>query len=981
MEKIWLLPDVISAFLDELREAGYNLGVEQYVAVQDLVLALVTQGKILEHPKQLRSFLGPIVCSSAVEQDDFQIRFDRWFPVEQTPEDLSKTIPEEAKSFQQALQQITKRSRRLGWGIAAILSVLFLVGVFASPGNLPTDVPVTPPTVSPTVSTPSPSPTSIEPIQEPVPVPLPISPALPVPVPVLIVPDWQITLGLFALLSGLVFLIEQLYWNRWVRLFLERQSTSQVPQLQQISLPSADQVLFPPLVFLHIAQRFRQRVPVPSHRLAIVPTITKTLRNGGWFAPVYGYRQELPEYLLLIDRSSFQDHQARLINEMVKRLEEQAVLITGFYFDSSPQLCFPFGTGTPCSLKEISDRYRQHRLLIFVQADQFFSPITGELEPWVQRLDFWSDRAVLTPKPLEQWAYPELTLAEHLIVLPATPEGLTHLIRNLQDSSAPRLPLERIGSQVSLPKTLHRHPQRWLQRYSPPNDRVQEMLTALHRYLGADGFLWLSACAVFPELHWNITLYLGNVLCGAAGETLLKTVSITDLALLPWFRTGYLPDWLRLKLITALSPAAEAEIRKVLGELLVLKISGSVGEWQLTLAQREPASVLHKLAASLLRIVSRQAPPESPFRDYIFLEFMTRNRSKLALQLPQTWQDLLRLPHSPLIGRRVFMGLGFALVAAALTPLLQNLQRRILVRQPESLPSLPQLTRAFTFQTATVDRSGVVTLRDSEAQEYIEDLGNGLNLRMVAIRGGTFLMGQTEAEKIQLLKEYGEQNYQTYLDEELPRHEVTIPDFFMGIFTVTQAQYQALMGENPSTFRGEDRPVETVSWDESVAFCDRLSTQTGRNYRLPTEAEWEYACRAGTTTPFAFGDMITPELANYDWKSSYNGSPTRSSDPRETQPVGSYPANAWGLYDMHGNVWEWCLDHWHSNYADKPEELKQDGSTAWLSSDESKNRLLRGGSWYSNAKSCRSAYRAHNAPDIRYGSYGFRVVCRASRTL
>ena len=981
MEKIWLLPDVISAFLDELREAGYNLGVEQYVAVQDLVLALVTQGKILEHPKQLRSFLGPIVCSSAVEQDDFQIRFDRWFPVEQTPEDLSKTIPEEAKSFQQALQQITKRSRRLGWGIAAILSVLFLVGVFASPGNLPTDVPVTPPTVSPTVSTPSPSPTSIEPIQEPVPVPLPISPALPVPVPVLIVPDWQITLGLFALLSGLTFSIEQLYWNRWVRLFLERQSTSQVPQLQQISLPSADQVLFPPLVFLHIAQRFRQRVPVPSHRLAIVPTITKTLRNGGWFAPVYGYRQELPEYLLLIDRSSFQDHQARLINEMVKRLEEQAVLITGFYFDSSPQLCFPFGTGTPCSLKEISDRYRQHRLLIFVQADQFFSPITGELEPWVQRLDFWSDRAVLTPKPLEQWAYPELTLAEHLIVLPATPEGLTHLIRNLQDSSAPRLPLERIGSQVSLPKTLHRHPQRWLQRYSPPNDRVQEMLTALHRYLGADGFLWLSACAVFPELHWNITLYLGNVLCGAAGETLLKTVSITDLALLPWFRTGYLPDWLRLKLITALSPAAEAEIRKVLGELLVLKISGSVGEWQLTLAQREPASVLHKLAASLLRIVSRQAPPESPLRDYIFLEFMTRNRSKLALQLPQTWQDLLRLPHSPLIGRRVFMGLGFALVAAALTPLLQNLQRRILVRQPESLPSLPQLTRAFTFQTATVDRSGVVTLRDSEAQEYIEDLGNGLNLRMVAIRGGTFLMGQTEAEKIQLLKEYGEQNYQTYLDEELPRHEVTIPDFFMGIFTVTQAQYQALMGENPSTFRGEDRPVETVSWDESVAFCDRLSTQTGRNYRLPTEAEWEYACRAGTTTPFAFGDMITPELANYDWKSSYNGSPTRSSDPRETQPVGSYPANAWGLYDMHGNVWEWCLDHWHSNYADKPEELKQDGSTAWLSSDESKNRLLRGGSWYSNAKSCRSAYRAHNAPDIRYGSYGFRVVCRASRTL
>jgi formylglycine-generating enzyme required for sulfatase activity len=158
-------------------------------------------------------------------------------------------------------------------------------------------------------------------------------------------------------------------------------------------------------------------------------------------------------------------------------------------------------------------------------------------------------------------------------------------------------------------------------------------------------------------------------------------------------------------------------------------------------------------------------------------------------------------------------------------------------------------------------------------------------------------------------------------------------------------------------------------------FCRRLSNRTGKRYGLPSEAQWEYACRAGTTTPFHFGAMITSELANYDASESYNGSPT--SEPRqETTDVGIFPANEWGLHDMHGNVWEWCEDDWHDNYEGAPE----DGS-AWVESDrKTSNRLLRGGSWGISPEYCRSACRISHSRINRYFNFGFRVSCMPPRT-
>ncbi len=279
----------------------------------------------------------------------------------------------------------------------------------------------------------------------------------------------------------------------------------------------------------------------------------------------------------------------------------------------------------------------------------------------------------------------------------------------------------------------------------------------------------------------------------------------------------------------------------------------------------------------------------------------------------------------------------------------------------------------FQYTTVTLDARGR-EIKDSRptlsARQFVEDLGDSVHLEMVETPGGKFMMGSPENEA---------ERY----DYEGPQHEVTVPPFYIGKFTITQAQWRAIASDTslkierdlepkPSRFEGDDRPVEQVSWEDVKEFCARLVKKTGRAYRLPTEAEWEYACRAGTTTPFAFGETITPEIVNYDGNYPY-AMANKGKYREETVPVGSLgAANAFGLFDMHGNVWEWCEDVWHDNYIEAPE----DGS-AWLSGGDSSRRVLRGGSWFGYGRDCRSADRAYYEPVARLNDIGFRVVVGA----
>ncbi|MFM6070345.1 MAG: formylglycine-generating enzyme family protein, partial [Dolichospermum sp.] len=242
-------------------------------------------------------------------------------------------------------------------------------------------------------------------------------------------------------------------------------------------------------------------------------------------------------------------------------------------------------------------------------------------------------------------------------------------------------------------------------------------------------------------------------------------------------------------------------------------------------------------------------------------------------------------------------------------------------------------------------------------------------LEMINIPGGTFIMGSSKNEKQSRV-------------HERPQHEVTVKSFSMSKYPVTQKQWRAVaalekvnidLKSDPSCFKGDDRPVECVSWSHAQEFCARIAQIENKTYRLPTEAEWEYACRAGTTTPFYCGETISTDLANYDGNYTY-GDRTKGVDRQQTTDVGSFPPNAFGLYDMPGNVWEWCQDDWHNNYIDAPID-----GTAWTSLSDNQ-KVLRGGSWYNSHGNCRSAYRDYTAAGFDNSAYGFRVVCGAAWT-
>lgn len=249
---------------------------------------------------------------------------------------------------------------------------------------------------------------------------------------------------------------------------------------------------------------------------------------------------------------------------------------------------------------------------------------------------------------------------------------------------------------------------------------------------------------------------------------------------------------------------------------------------------------------------------------------------------------------------------------------------------------------------------------------YQEKLKTNLCIEMARIPEGEFMMGSPPEEPERCTNEE-------------PQHLVVVPSFYMARYPVTQAQWRFVAGltkvklnllPDPAFFKGENLPVECVSWVEAVEFCERLSVYTGRKYALPSEAQWEYACRAGTTTPFHFGDKITTDTANYYGTHSYNEG-SKGIYRKRTTLVGSFLPNDFGLYDMHSNVWEWCQDHWHDNYKEAPRD-----ASPWmdLNPDKDEYHVLRGGSWYDGARFCRSASR--NDEDLfNVNSHiGFRIV-------
>jgi formylglycine-generating enzyme required for sulfatase activity len=279
---------------------------------------------------------------------------------------------------------------------------------------------------------------------------------------------------------------------------------------------------------------------------------------------------------------------------------------------------------------------------------------------------------------------------------------------------------------------------------------------------------------------------------------------------------------------------------------------------------------------------------------------------------------------------------------------------------PPAVATLPPVT-APTRSTAALSEPPP-TISVPATDRLIFDLGSDGTIALLPIPGGSFSMGSAATDR-------------DHIASEAPQHTVTLNPFYLSATPITQAQWRIVaamprieheLNPQPSRFSGDMLPVEQVSWFEAIEFCQRLAQFLTRSIRLPSEAEWEYACRANTSTAFSFGDSLTPSQANYDWRKAETDQPP--SWLRQTTPVQQFPANSWGLYDLHGNVAEWCQDGWHPNYKSAP----NDGS-AWAAQDDS-GRIIRGGSWFSPPKQCRSAYRSSRFPGLRDATIGFRIA-------
>ena len=273
--------------------------------------------------------------------------------------------------------------------------------------------------------------------------------------------------------------------------------------------------------------------------------------------------------------------------------------------------------------------------------------------------------------------------------------------------------------------------------------------------------------------------------------------------------------------------------------------------------------------------------------------------------------------------------------------------------KPAPLPISPPQT--FSYQSVTLDRAGApVCTTAGQNIQVIQTLAGGVPLALAAVPRGHFQMGAREDG--------------SYPDE-LPLHSVFLGPFWLGQHPVTQAQWRAVMGRLPDCrFHGADLPVDTLCWRDALAFCARLSQQTGLRYRLPSEAQWEYACRAGTHTPFSLGESITSQYANFAGIHTYRDAPA-GVYRHGVSPVGSFLPNAWGLHEMHGTLWEFCADTWSEDYLG----ASPDGS-AGISPHGPAYRVARGGSWHEVPQHCRSAMRLRVAENERLEYYGMRVL-------
>jgi formylglycine-generating enzyme required for sulfatase activity len=903
----------LSQFMNLLKTHGFQLGVDHYIRVQQMV---ALQSDTLT-PDQLKYVFCPIIASNAKEQALFYTLFDRYFKhrIAQPKDKQIPQVQQKQIKTSQPIRPLYKWISYLMIPLVLILTILMISKLFVLPDLDLKSLP--PPSQVKQQSVPA-----TDQHQELKRITISFN-----EVPQQIIsPTVYQKYGLaFKWLSVILPLI-LFFIFAWFRfhqrqLILEKHDQGKVPTSWfQTTFQPPDVNFLRSKGFYESAKQLRQRLQSNITQLDIDATVDASIRASDIPVLCYKHLTQPPEYLVLIQVNDNRDHFSAFSDSVYSLLKNEDILVNRYFFYNDPRICFQNDHDTTYHLEELISLYHNCRLIIYASGNHFLDPFTGKLEPWLEDLLQFRNRAVLTPKAAAQWGLKEIKLAQYFIVLPALIEALYALVDFFEYPHKYR-------------------PKDWMHRdKGSVSEQAIDDMDALKEYLSPAGFRWLCACAIYPELHWHLTLRLA---CEFIPSNELSESDIIQFIRLPWFIEGSIPDHIRHALIQALPSSDQQNVREIIFKVLeendiseadpgfdLYSLTMALQEWSISFDNKR----LKKRFYDQLSRVSK----EEILQNYVLIRLLdTLPRNPLLFFLPRRFYNMFYKHRLPVFGLKTsfrFLRTLF-LVCMAFFCI------------PEPEPYHPPESRSI------------------------------VSFEFVEIKAGEFMMGSPEDEP--------------WRDKEETLHPVRITkNYYIQTTEVTQGQWKAVMGKNPSYFTkcGDDCPVEQVSWDDVQVFIQKLNQMKSKwTFRLPTEAEWEYAARAGSqealyTGPIEIlGQHNAPALDPIAWYGgnscvSYEGGVDCSGWKEKqyecsncgTHPVGQKQPNKFGLYDMIGNVWEWTQD----GYGEYPSTLQIDptGNT------DKSGLACRGGAWHWYARYCRLANRDRNRPSYEDFGLGCRLV-------
>jgi formylglycine-generating enzyme required for sulfatase activity len=906
----------LSDFMNLLKTHGFQLGVDHYIRVQQMI---AMQPDTLA-PDQLKLLFCPIIASNDKEQALFYTLFDRYFKhyLSQAKEDQLQTIQAKAIKTHQRSRPLKKWISYLMIPVVLVCTVFIISKLFVLPeidmSSLSKAVQVKQEDI--------PATDQHEELEK-----------ITIYVPQKIVPPtvyqkyglafkWLATI-----LPLLLFLI-----FAWLRLnqrqvILEKHEQGKMPSSWFQTTFQAPNINFlRNKRFYESTKQLRTRLQSNITQLDIDATVDASVRASGSPVLCYKHLTRPPEYLVLIQVNDNRDHFAGLSDSLYSLFKNEDILVNRYFFYNDPRICFQDDHDTTYELEELITHYHNCRLMIYAQGDHFLDPFTGNLEPWLEDILQFQNRALFTPRAASQWGLKEVKLSRYFIVLPALMDGLYAVVDFFEYPHKYR-------------------PKDWMKRDKERiSENTIEDVESLKKCLSPASFRWLCACAIYPELHWHLTIRLA---CEFMPSNELSESDIIQFIRLPWFIEGNIPDHMRHALIQALPSSDQKKVREIIFKVLeendisegdpgfdLYTLTMALQKWSLSFENKR----LKKQFYDRLSRVSKEAI----LQNYVLIRLLdTIPRNPLLFFLPRRFYNMFFKHRLPVFGLKTSFRLLRTLLFVCLA--------FFFIPEPEPYHA-PETRPIVSFE-------------------------------FVKIKAGEFMMGSPENEPGR------------YDDE--TRHPVRITkDYYIQTTEVTQGQWKAVMGNNPSRFSncGDDCPVEQVSWDKVQVFIQKLNQmKSDMRFRLPTEAEWEYAARAGSEDALYSGPIQilgknnAPALDPIAWYGgnscvSYEGGYGCTVKDNEdwwkekqyecshcgTHPVGQKQPNKFGLYDILGNVLEWCQD----GYGDYSTDLQIDPT----GSSNSDRRACRGGAWISDARYCRLADRDRGRPSIEHNGLGCRLV-------